>query len=213
VWEVEGSVETVYCRNLCLFAKLFLSSKTLYYEVDTFTFYVLTELTPRGCVVVGYFSKEKNPTKNNNLSCLLTLPSQQGRGYGKFLIDLSYSLSRREHKIGSPEHPLSDSGLMAYRSYWRSVIVSTLRRHRYQHAVSVKDMSIETGIHSSDIISTLLEAEMLLIKPDCFYIDMQRALNASAASLRRRTVKAELLVWEPPFEVDGSNRMNSYASD
>lgn len=33
--------------------------------------------------------QEKNPTKNNNLSCLLTLPSKQKSGYGKLLIDLS----------------------------------------------------------------------------------------------------------------------------
>jgi histone acetyltransferase HTATIP len=38
-------------------AKLFLSSKTLHHEVDTFTFYILTEHTPRGCAIVGYFSK------------------------------------------------------------------------------------------------------------------------------------------------------------
>ncbi|CAK5044892.1 unnamed protein product [Meloidogyne enterolobii] len=82
IWET-------YCRNLCLMAKLFMSSKTLYHEVDTFTFYILAEISTRGCVTVGYFSKEKNPSKNNNLSCLLTLPHAQGKGYGKLLIDLS----------------------------------------------------------------------------------------------------------------------------
>lgn len=91
IWEVEGREEPAYCRNLCLFAKLFLSSKTLYQEVETFHFYVLTELTPRGCVLASYFSKEKNPSKNNNLSCLLTLPNHQGKGYGKLMIDCSKS--------------------------------------------------------------------------------------------------------------------------
>lgn len=52
-----------YCRNLCLMAKFFLSSKTLYHEVETFTFYILTEITTRGCSMVGYFSKvSKLPT-------------------------------------------------------------------------------------------------------------------------------------------------------
>lgn len=51
---------------------------------------------------------------------------------------LGYHLSRREHKIGSPEHPLSDSGLITYRSYWRSAIICYLRKHRMHKQVSVK---------------------------------------------------------------------------
>lgn len=66
------------------------------------------------------------------------MPSHQSKGYGKMLIDLSYYLSMREHKIGSPEHPLSDMGLIAYRSYWKSVIISSLRKRRNQHSVSIK---------------------------------------------------------------------------
>ena len=33
----------VYCQSLCLLSKLFLDHKTLYYDVDPFLFYVLTE--------------------------------------------------------------------------------------------------------------------------------------------------------------------------
>uniref|UniRef100_A0A915CZZ1 Histone acetyltransferase n=1 Tax=Ditylenchus dipsaci TaxID=166011 RepID=A0A915CZZ1_9BILA len=183
-------------------------------EICTFTFYILTEITPRGCIIVGYFSKEKNPSKNNNLSCLLTLPSSQGKGYGKMLIDLSYHLSKREHKIGSPEHPLSDMGLMAYRSYWKSAIVSALRKRRNSHAVSIKDLSVETAIHNCDIISTLLAAGMLLFKNDSFYIDTNQAFNATLHSLRRRTIDSEdLLHWRPAFDVQQGNKMNSYAAD
>lgn len=211
IWEVEGSIETLYCRNLCLLSKLFLSSKTLFFEVETFTFYILTEITSRGCIFVGYFSKEKNPSKNNNLSCLLTLPSFQNKGYGKLLIDLSYQLSKKEHKIGSPEHPLSDLGLLAYRSYWRQVLFSSLRRRRDQHSLSIKDLSVETGIHNYDIVSTLLGANMIVFKEDNFFIDISKALNASLASLRRRSIIPDLLYWEPQFEVINGQRMNSYA--
>jgi GNAT superfamily N-acetyltransferase len=212
IWEVEGSFETTYCRNLCLIAKLFLSSKTLYHEVDTFTFYILTEITQRGCVIVGYFSKEKNPSKNNNLSCLLTLPHAQGKGYGKLLIDLSYQFSKLEHKIGSPEHPLSDMGLLAYRSYWRSVLFSVLQQRKNAQTVSIKELSIETAIHSSDILSTLLINDMLQSRHDCFYIDIDKVLNSTPASLRRRSIRPDMLKWLPPFEPITHSKMNSYVS-
>ncbi|KAL7076832.1 hypothetical protein ACQ4LE_003655 [Meloidogyne hapla] len=212
IWEVEGCFETTYCRNLCLMAKLFMSSKTLYHEVDTFTFYILTEISTRGCMIVGYFSKEKNPSKNNNLSCLLTLPHAQGKGYGKLLIDLSYQFSKLEHKIGSPEHPLSDMGLLAYRSYWRSVLFSVLRQRNNAQTVAIKDLSIETAIHSSDILSTLIINDMLVSRHDCFYIDIEKALNASPDSLRRRSIRADLLKWLPSFDPIPHSKMNSYVS-
>jgi len=47
----------IYCQNLCLLAKLFLDHKTLYYDVEPFLFYVMTEADNQGCHMVGYFSK------------------------------------------------------------------------------------------------------------------------------------------------------------
>lgn len=55
--KVDGNVSTIYCQNLCLLAKLFLDHKTLYYDVEPFLFYVLTQNDVKGCHVVGYFSK------------------------------------------------------------------------------------------------------------------------------------------------------------
>ena len=43
VFEVDGQRARNFCQNLCLLAKLFLDHKTLYYDVDPFLFYVMTE--------------------------------------------------------------------------------------------------------------------------------------------------------------------------
>jgi histone acetyltransferase SAS3 len=106
VFEVDGRKNPVYCQNLCLLAKLFLGSKTLYYDVEPFLFYVLCEYDDMGYHFVGYFSKEKRASSQNNVSCILTLPIHQRKGYGNLLIDFSYLLTRVEKKTGSPEKPL-----------------------------------------------------------------------------------------------------------
>lgn len=90
VFEVDGRKNKIYCQNLCLLAKMFLDHKTLYYDVDPFLFYVMTETDQWGAQFVGYFSKEKrSPT--NNVSCIMTLPVRQRRGWGNLLIDFSES--------------------------------------------------------------------------------------------------------------------------
>ena len=46
-----------------------------------------------------YFSKEKCSEDGFNLACILTLPAYQRKGYGKFLISMSYELSKLESKV------------------------------------------------------------------------------------------------------------------
>ena len=57
VFEVDGNRAKIYCQNLCLIAKLFLDHKTLYYDVESFHFYVLTVTDETGYHLIGYFSK------------------------------------------------------------------------------------------------------------------------------------------------------------
>lgn len=67
---------------------MFLDHKTLYYDVEPFLFYVMTTADVTGAKFVGYFSKEKrSPT--NNVSCIMTLPVRQRKGWGNLLIDFS----------------------------------------------------------------------------------------------------------------------------
>lgn len=153
IFEVDGRKNPVYCQNLCLLAKLFLGSKTLYYDVEPFLFYVMTEYDDLGCHFVGYFSKEKRPSSANNVSCILTLPIHQRKGYGNLLIDFSYLLTRIEGKTGSPEKPLSDMGLVSYRNYWRLILSYQLRNQKTP--VSIADISDRTGMTADDIVSGL----------------------------------------------------------
>jgi hypothetical protein len=67
---------------------MFLDHKTLYYDVEPFLFYVMTEVDDLGARFVGYFSKEKR-SPDNNVSCIMTLPVRQRKGWGQLLIDFS----------------------------------------------------------------------------------------------------------------------------
>jgi MOZ/SAS family len=68
---------------------MFLDHKSLFYDVEPFLFYVMTELDDFGARFVGYFSKEKRSPKDYNVSCIMTLPVRQRRGWGNLLIDFS----------------------------------------------------------------------------------------------------------------------------
>ncbi|KAH3767691.1 HAM group protein [Pelomyxa schiedti] len=159
IFEVDGKKSKIYCQNLCLLAKLFLDHKTLYYDVEPFLFYIMTECDARGCHLVGYFSKQKNSPDDYNLACILTLPPFQRKGYGKMLISFSYELSKKENKVGTPEIPLSDLGLLSFRSYWTHVLLEILLSHTAP--LSIKEISQKTSIKTEDIISTLQSLNLI----------------------------------------------------
>jgi len=61
---------------------------------------VLCEYDERGFHPVGYFSKEKYSDMGYNLACILTFPSHQRKGIGRFLINFSYELSKKVRRRG-----------------------------------------------------------------------------------------------------------------
>lgn len=157
------------------------------------------EVDEQGCHIVGYFSKEKESPEDFNLACILTLPPYQRKGYGKFLISLSYQLSKLESKVGSPEKPLSDLGRVSYRSYWTYVILSTLKEHKSEH-LSIRDLSNMTSIKIEDILSTLQSLNMIqhykgqhVVAVSQRVMDEILADNKSAASF----CKPDCIRWMP----------------
>jgi len=149
MFEVDGKKNKVYAQNLCYLAKLFLDHKTLYYDVDLFLFYILCECDDRGCHMVGYFSKEKHSEESYNLACILTLPPYQRKGYGKFLISFSYELSKKEGKVGTPERPLSDLGLLSYRGYWTRVLLDILKKHKNNISIKLSRQKMCSALYKA----------------------------------------------------------------
>ncbi|XP_005721708.1 histone acetyltransferase KAT7 isoform X2 [Pundamilia nyererei] len=203
VFEVDGKKNKIYCQNLCLLAKLFLDHKTLYYDVEPFLFYVMTEADNTGCHLVGYFSKEKNSFLNYNVSCILTMPQYMRQGFGKMLIDFSYLLSKVEEKVGSPERPLSDLGLISYRSYWKEVLLRYMYNFQGKE-ISIKEISQETAVNPVDIVSTLQSLQMLkywkgkhLVLKRQDLIDEWKAKEIKRGN-SNKTIDPSSLKWTPP---------------
>ncbi|CEI60652.1 hypothetical protein FVEN_g2679 [Fusarium venenatum] len=218
VFEVDGRKNPVYCQNLCLLAKLFLGSKTLYYDVEPFLFYVLCEYNETGYHFVGYFSKEKRASSQNNVSCILTLPIHQRKGYGNLLIDFSYLLTKVEEKTGSPEKPLSDMGLVSYRNYWRLVMcryfLTVMKEEKYAiEGLSIKRISDSTGMTPDDVISALEGLRALVRDPQtktyAFRVDLDycRQYVGKWEAKGYVQLKPESLVWTP-YVMGRSNAVN-----
>eukprot|EP00850_Spirogloea_muscicola_P006308 SM000030S11317 [mRNA] locus=s30:112639:115685:+ [translate_table: standard] len=204
MFEVDGKKNKVYCQNLCYLAKLFLDHKTLYYDVDLFLFYILCECDERGCHMVGYFSKEKHTEEGYNLACILTLPAYQRKGYGKFLIAFSYELSKKEVKVGTPERPLSDLGLLSYRGYWTRVLLDILKKHRAN--LSIKELSDMTAIKTEDVISTLQQLELIQYRKGQHVICADPKVlerHLKAAGRGGLEVDPSKLIWTPFKEQGG----------
>lgn len=200
-FEIDGRKQKTWCRNLCLLSKCFLDHKTLYYDVDPFLYYVMCQRDDTGCHCIGYFSKEKESAEGYNVACILTLPQHQRSGFGRLLIDFSYELSKREHKLGSPEKPLSDLGLLGYRAYWAETIVGYLLDKGDGEETSIDEVAWKTCITHADVLHTCTSLNMLKQYQGKHYLvlnDSVLANHEKQMAKRKRRIKSENLNWVPP---------------
>ena len=206
-FEIDGRRQRTWCRNLCLLSKLFLDHKTLYYDVDPFLFYCMTERTEHGHQLIGYFSKEKESAEGYNVACILILPQHQRRGHGKLLIQFSYELSKIEGKLGSPEKPLSDLGLLGYRAYWQQVIIDMLQQREIEGTpmMSVEELGQALAMTTNDVLHTLQNLNMLRYANKNHVIVLTDAVVAQREKQRekermkgKRALEPERLQWKPP---------------
>ncbi|KAM4896904.1 histone acetyltransferase KAT6B isoform 8-T8 [Sylvia borin] len=145
--------------------------------------------------------EEKLCQQKYNVSCIMIMPQYQRQGFGRFLIDFSYLLSRREGQAGSPEKPLSDLGRLSYLAYWKSVILEYLNCH-HEKQISIKGMSRATGMCPHDIATTLQQHSMIDKREDRFVIIRREKLISShmeklKANPRINEVDPESLRWTP----------------
>jgi histone acetyltransferase HTATIP len=214
-FEIDGRRQRTWCRNLCLLSKLFLDHKTLYYDVDPFLFYCMCTRDAHGCHLVGYFSKEKESAEAYNVACILTLPQYQRRGFGKLLIAFSYLLSARENKLGSPEKPLSDLGLLGYRAYWQETIVDILMEPGARAEINIEDLAQMTSMTTNDVLHTLQNLNMLRYSRNQHVIvltdkvvEMRERQKQKEKIKGKRAIDPEKLVWKPPVFSAASRTWN-----
>ena len=206
-FEIDGRKNKLYAQNLCLLAKLFLDHKTLYYDTDPFLFYVMCEVDDYGFHIVGYFSKEKESSEDYNVACILTLPPYQRKGFGKLLIEFSYELSKFEGKTGSPEKPLSDLGLLSYRSYWThailSVLLSTMKGTGDSDDppnITINDICEQTSIKKEDVISTLQKLNLINYYKGQYILTLNQDLiekHKKEMNKRLLRIDSRALHWTP----------------
>ncbi|GAA5962770.1 hypothetical protein JCM3765_001509 [Sporobolomyces pararoseus] len=198
-FEIDGRKQKTWCRNLCLLSKAFLDHKTLYYDVDPFLYYCMVSRDETGCHLIGYFSKEKESAENYNVACILTLPQYQRMSYGKLLIEFSYELSKKEQKLGSPEKPLSDLGLLSYRAYWAEIIVELLINTKDD--ITIDEIANRTAIVHADIMHTCQVLQLLKFHKGQHHLVVSPAVleqHERVKAKTRRRIDPSKLIWKPP---------------
>ncbi|KAI9797230.1 MAG: hypothetical protein M1835_001586 [Candelina submexicana] len=166
IYEIDGDEHKLFTQNLSLFAKLFLDNKSVFYDVNSFLYYLLVQHTTPPTTthpphhphnqIIGFFSKEKQSWDNNNLACILVFPPWQRQGMGKILMGVSYELSKREGKVGGPE-----KRKLGYLSFWSSLLATHILSLPPKSRLTIASISAATYMLPEDIITTLKAMDVL----------------------------------------------------
>lgn len=69
---------------------------------------------------------------------------------------IGYLLSKKEKRVGTPEKPLSDLGLLSYRSYWTLAVTKYLLTCDPSEQLTLEDIANHTSIALGDVYYTCL---------------------------------------------------------
>lgn len=177
---VKGFKHRLFCQCLCLFTKLFLDNKSMYFKVDHYDFYIIYEHD--STKPLGFFSKDLVSYFRNNLACILVFPPYQRRQLGTLLLDFSYTISKFEGLVSGPETPLSPFGLIGYLKYWSMKICWEFSEGELANLekVTLENISAVTGFRINDIILTLKYMECLGESNDIYLSVLRKKLNRNA---------------------------------
>jgi GNAT superfamily N-acetyltransferase len=191
VFELDGRKPqcAIMARRLCLLTKLFLVDKVTLDDVHFFSFNALFEADDEGFHFAGYFSKEWKSSSSciNTLSCVMVLPPFRSKGYGGFLVRLSYEIARSENMVGTPERPLSKSGNALFRKVWRDeVLFAVFALEESGMPVTVNELSKHSGLIVEDVLVALHDLDVL------FSVGKQGPLLVVNADEKMRCAKYRL---------------------
>jgi hypothetical protein len=127
-------------------------------------------------------------------------------------------LSKREGKIGTPERPLSDLGLLSYKSYWNRVLLEALSGKSGE--VSVSELSKKTNIRVEDILIALQSHSSVRFFKDQGYLNISdKGIRALQKSQRDGEddlkIIPERLKWNPhdsSMQVSDKRRQTRFAA-
>lgn len=122
-----------------------------------------------------------------------------------FSFSKGYALSKIEGKTGSPEKPLSDLGLLSYRSYWSQTLIDILVRLKPgengdRPTMSIVDLVEMTSIKKEDVISTLQHLNLInYYKGQYIFTLSEETMSSHESALKKRLISVDqkALHWQP----------------
>ncbi|ELA42017.1 uncharacterized protein VICG_00864 [Vittaforma corneae ATCC 50505] len=126
---------------LSMISQMFIKSKTVYFEVDKYDFFIIYDQE-----IIGYFSRYKNG--RHSLNCFLVFSCFQKQGWGTVLMDFStipavritsqgnnndikqasakgdtVDLSNVVYDPKPPEKPYTKKAILCFRKYWKYKVI------------------------------------------------------------------------------------------
>ena len=100
--------------------------------------------------------------------------------------------------MGTPEKPLSDLGLLTFRSYWKDVILDVLSETSGN--ITIREISERTALRTDDIVDTLQSLNLLRYHRGSYILHVSRSIIQDHLKNRKHdTVKVDFsrLHWSP----------------